>query len=345
MNLDIAEVARSLELYNLGLKLQQEGREGRARLEFTREPFLRNREEVKRVVVAFGSYDPLSVAHESLFLKGLWAAEKHQEKSALDELLIVTTTHHFNKGVDLKKNAAIYDRIHAQEGFASCLGNVSLAFFNYPMFVDLLTTIEQKYPQASVYFVVGSDVLEKIISIPENEKRGKDTANILKQLFRQYFIVSEREVTYNNRPSRFLDAQILLEENPLLRPYTNRIIPINLRDDLNQDYPELDIPMKRVSSSLIREKRNRGEPVRQLEAVGISDFVDKRSLYLQDSLKYEAFVSARQMFADHFRELNTPIGNYIPYLMRLLYKMEEDPALQRDVIQAYSQGVFLPDKR
>ncbi|MFA6460837.1 MAG: hypothetical protein WCV90_01105 [Candidatus Woesearchaeota archaeon] len=338
-NLNVGEVARSIELYNLGIQLQEEAKKGNPILEFTREPFIRKREDVRRIVVAFGSYDPLSVAHEALFLHGLQASKKSIPfQSGLDELLIVTTTHHFEKGVDLQKNSAIYDRIHAQEGFASCTGKVSLAFFNYPMFVDLLPAVEQSYPNASVYFVVGADVLEKIVSVPENEKRGKDTAQILSQLFRQYFIVSEREVTYKDRPPRILTAQLLLEENPLLQPYASRIIPITL----DQEYPELEIPIEEVSSSLIRAKRSRGEEVHHLEAVGISEFVDKRGLYLQDNRSYEAFVSARQMYADHFRPLNASIGEYIEPLMGLLSEMESSKDLQDKVIAAYKDKIYLP---
>jgi nicotinic acid mononucleotide adenylyltransferase len=338
MTFDIAEVARSLELYNLAKDLVQEKERGNKVLEFTREAPRRRKRDVSRVVVAFGSYDPLSVAHEKLFLRGLETARASDEPGhTLDELLIVTSTHHFEKGVDLKKNAAIYDRIHAQEGFASCIGNVSLAFFNHPLFVDLLPSVEQCYsPQTKVYFVIGSDVLEKIVDVKENEKRGKDTAEVLQQLFKQYFIVSDREVNYRDRPSRHLDVPILLQENPLLQPYANRIIPITLEGE----YPNLEIPIDRVSSTLIRDGRSRGEDVSRLEAVGISGFVDKRDLYVQSSLRYEAFVCARQMFADYFRAKNQSIGAYINQLMTFLEEMNNSSTLQKIVIQCYSNQEF-----
>ncbi len=338
MNFDIAEVARSLELYNLARGLVKEKELGNKLLEFTREAPRRKRQDVARVVVAFGSYDPLSVAHEKLFLRGLEAAKvSDNQDRTLDELLIVTSTSHFEKSVDLHKNAAIYDRIHAQEGFASCIGNVSLAFFNYPMFVDLLPSVEQSYSiQTKVYFVVGADVLEKIVDVKENEKRGKDTAQILDSLFTQYFIVSEREVTYKDRASRELTAEILQGENPLLQPYADRIIPITLEGD----YPSLEIPIDRVSSSLIRDGRSRGEDVTRLEAVGISGFVNKRDLYVQNSLKYEAFVCARQMFADHYHTQGKPIGTYIVKLMGFLEEMNSSSTLQRLAIDWYARKEF-----
>ena len=70
-HLDISEVARSLQLFNLGLKLQEEAKLGKNILEHVRESYSRDRNDVSNLVVALGSYDPLSIAHESLFLRGL----------------------------------------------------------------------------------------------------------------------------------------------------------------------------------------------------------------------------------------------------------------------------------
>ncbi|MFC1698019.1 hypothetical protein ACFL1H_06775 [Nanoarchaeota archaeon] len=334
-SLDIAEVARSIELYKLGKFLQQNANKGIIDLEFTREPFLRNRKNINNVVVAFGSYDPLSRAHEALFLKGLNVI---REENNLDELLIVTSTSHFEKQVDLQKNSAIYDRVHALEGFASCQGNVSLAFFNNPFFVNLIPSLKEKYGNnTEIHFLVGIDVPMiyytfllpiHIVDPFSYLDNGLNADVILHELFKENFIVCERNVKVDQK-DEIQDINTLKETYSILKLYSDKIISINLR----ADYPGLKIPIQKVSSTLIRNKRNEGQKVRNLEAVGISDFVDKRSIYLEKNNKYEAFVCARQRFADE--NPNVPISNYIDELMVYLYELNNDENLRDTEIKKY----------
>src|SRR3989338_4133851 len=205
--LSISEVARSLEIQRVGTKLQEEAKKGKNLVEFIREPFLRQLEEVGRLVVALGSYDPLSKAHEALFLRGMGAAKNKPARTSLEELLIVTSTHHFEKKVDLRKNSAVYDRVHALEGFASCYGNVSLAFFNAPLFVTLAPLLQQKYgSDVSIYFVVGADLMDKIVDPQSYVCHDLSGEEALERLFNHSFIVCERSIpTANETPVVGLD--------------------------------------------------------------------------------------------------------------------------------------------
>ncbi len=333
--LNKAEVARSIELYLATQTLQRQAHRGEVHLELTKEPLFRKREDVARVVVAFGSYDPLTRAHEALFMRGLAAAQQvpaqHERTGSLDELLIVTSTVHFDKKPDWTKNAALYDRVHALEGFASCYGNVALGLFNRPFFADLVDGLTAVYSNAEIYFVLGVDVLEKVVDPVGYEKKGLDPAVMVEQSMRARYIVSERSMK-TDRGEKVITLNDLREKYPSLAHYQDRVIGI----DLHGEYEGLDIPIQEVSSTLIRTRRNNGDPVEHLEAVGISDFVDRRSMYLEDPSRYAAFVYARQRFADENK--GKPIATYIGALMEHLERMENDADLRtKEIRQAELQ--------
>jgi nicotinic acid mononucleotide adenylyltransferase len=339
--LDISEVARSIELFNLGREMQQKNKENKSCLEFIREPFLRNRKYVETLVVAFGSYDPLSRAHESLFLRGLDVARKEKnnennnknktkENSSLDELLIVTSTTHFDKKIDLTKNSTIYDRIHSLEGFASCYKNVSLALFNQPLFIDLAKAINEKYSSnVKIHFVVGSDVMEKIVDV-KNYDDYDEYKYVLTNLFENKFIVSQREID-TNEGKKIVGVDELIEKYSVLSNYKNNLIAINL----DGKYKGLKIPIEKVSSTLIRNKRSEQCNARSLEALGISDFIDKRDLYIKDNLSYAAFTSARERFA--IENSNKPLSSYIVKLMNYLNQLHTNTDLQKKEVENYTQ--------
>jgi len=328
-NLNLSEVARSLELYILSKNLSDAATNGQIILEFTKEPFLRNREDVKNVVVAFGSYDPLSIAHEELFLKGLEVIREEQSTKSLDELVIVTSTTHFEKKIDWQKNSAIYDRVHAQEGFASSYNNVSLAFFNNPYFIKLAPAIQNKYgPQTKIHFIVGADVMIKIVDANEYVKRGIDPNNMWTQIFKNKFIVSERSVKIDGHET-IIKLGDIIEKYPVLKKYSSQLIEVSLP----KEHDKLMIPIQDVSSTLIRTKRNNHEDATALEAVGISDFVDRRYIYLEKGDKYAAFVCARQRFADNNK--GKPIASYIGEVMQYLELLDNNSELRKKEINNY----------
>ncbi len=335
--LNKAEVARSIELYLATQRLQELGRQGTVRLELTKEPLFRERSEVDRVVVAFGSYDPLTRAHEALFMRGLEVARKISSQTgaerveraeiSLDELLVVTSTVHFDKKPDWTKNAALYDRVHALEGFASCYNNVALGLFNKPFFADLVDGIKATYGMgAEIYFVLGVDVMEKVVDPEGYRKKGIDPIEITRRSFGGKYLVSERSMKIAGETA-VVTLDDLRRKYVELETYADRVIPI----DLQGDYEGLNIPIQDVSSTLIRTRRNAGEPVEHLEAVGISDFVDRRSMYLEDPTRYAAFIYARQRFADENK--GKPIAAYIEPLMQHLALMEADSSMRTQEIR------------
>lgn len=322
--LDLSEVARSIEIYNMGKQLQAEAATGKSRLGFVREPFLRRREEVGNVVVVFGSFDPLSRAHEALFLRSLDIARQMPAQAPLTELLIVTPTTHFNKKIDYAINSSIYDRIHSLEGFASCYGNISLAIFNHPLYVALAPAVQCAYGNhVNVSFSLGVDVMEKIVDPKGYEGRDLVFDDVMHALFQHSFLVNEREM-----PSSGAAQQIIITlddlkiQYPHMQAYDGHLIATDIRGE----YAGLEVPIQHVSSTLIRHTRSAGENARSLVAVGIGDFVDRRSLYLQDPSHYQAFAYARERFADS--HTGQPIASYIETLMDHLRQLDVDPALR-----------------
>ncbi len=328
--LEKGEIARSLELYQLQQHLKQKATLDQIVLEFVREPFLRKKSEVGKVVIAFGSYDPLTKAHESLFLRGLDAVKDLPARTNLSELLIATSVVHFEKAVNLQKNSAIYDRIHAQEKFASCYGNVSLALFNDPYFVNLVNSCEQQYGHdVSLNFVVGTDVMEKIVDPEGYRIRGFDVNAVLPKLFKHRFIVAERSIKTKDHDKQIVTLEDLKKIYPALKQYESQLIPINLEGK----YKGLEIPIQEVSSTLVRKRRNDRKPVSNLEAAGISDFVDRRGIYLQNDAKYAAFCYARQRFVDEHP--NQPIATYLDELVTHLAELDRKPSLRAKEINDY----------
>ncbi len=326
---DVAEVVRSIELYLIGKKIHELGKQGVSKLVFTREPVFRKREDVGTLVVAAGSYDPLSVAHVSLFREGLRAARESSNAEGLEETLILTSTAHFEKDINLRENAAIYDRVHAQEGFARCEGNVSLGFFNKALFVEMAESVREAYPNTGIYFLVGTDVMQKVLDPMGYQRIGLDSTETQRRLFTgSKFVVSQRKIK-TLQGEKLVTLDDLQSMYPDSLQYSDRMISI----DLENGYDGLEIPIEAVSSTLIRQKRNVNENIRDLVAVGISQFVDKRSLYLRDSDRYAAFVCARQRFADQHKD--QPIASYIGELMAYLEKLDNAPELREKEVKEY----------
>jgi nicotinic acid mononucleotide adenylyltransferase len=324
MKIGLAELSRSIELYQLERKLRQQAIAGEVNIAFTKEPALRERSSVKRLVIAFGSYDPLSYAHELLFEQGIQVARQISGTDGIDELLIVTSVHHFNKQIDLKKNSTLYDRIHAQEGFASCFGNASLAYFNQPLFVTLAKTAKQKYVNAQCYFVMGTDVFEKIIDKKSYDSFGLNADAVLDELFEHRFIIANRATKDSVET-----AKDIIDKYNYAAKYSSNIFPTNL----NANTRSLEVPIENVSSTLIRTKRTDHQPVKNLLAVGLSDFVDNRFLYLENNFIYAAIVAARELYATKFSD--KPIGTYIDTLARDVDLIFEDKELAERIIKEY----------
>lgn len=314
MKLRTSDVARSLELYELVVQMQQKAEKNERDLVFAKEPN-RSKISVEKVVVAFGSFDPLTIVHSMMFQKAMEAIK--EKYKTINELLITVSTQHIEKQPDYRKNATIYDRIQSMECYATCQGNCSLTITNKPRFIELAEMIQQKYVKANINFLVGVDVLEKIAAPWCYDNSAEKMEKACEQLFKNKFIVANRNVVKDGHRIN-ITAEMVLEANPVLKKYAEKIMPVNFGiDEEVHGVKVLDI-----SSTMVREKKKAGQKISGLVANGIEEFVELRELYL-DNNHYEANVCARQMFADHARQKGLAIGNYIHTLMTYLHELND----------------------
>ena len=183
------------------------------------------------------------------------------------------------------------------------------------------------YTKVNIHFVLATDVLPKVIDKAGYETRGMDADKTLEELFENNFIVSERRVDGN-----LVTLDDLKGSNSYLNFNSEKLKAISL----DGKYARLKIPIKDVSSTLIRTKRIFGEDASNLVAVGISDFIDKRGLYLKNTMHYVAFTYARERFARE--NTGKPIATYIDKLMIHLNNLSLRKDLQEKEISMYAMS-------
>lgn len=332
MKLSMNDVTRSLELYEAVVSLQEKMKKNEKDIIFAKEPILRRKDRVEKVVVAFGSFDPLTVVHSMMLQKALQTIK--EKYKTIDELLITVSTQHIEKQPDYRKNATIYDRIQSMECYATCLGNCSLAIANIPRFVELAEIIQKKYVKAEIYFLAGTDVLEKIGASWCYDNSAEKMEQACEKLFKHRFIVANRNKTADDGKKENITAEKVIEANPVLKKYANNILPINFKEDEEVH----GVKVLDISSTMVREKRKTGQKITGLTANGIEEFLEMIELYLNNN-HYEATVCARQIFADYAREKGLVIEDYIHALMTYLRGLT-DSKFREMTIEKYKKRDF-----
>ncbi len=331
MNISSTELIRSLELYSLCIDLSEKRALNTKELLLVKEPNTRAKEDIGRVCVAFGSFDPLTIGHTQLFLAATDTARQHSPTPDKDELLIVTSTHHIEKRTDFQKNAALYDRIITQEPYAAHQEKTALALTNVAYFFELAPLVKQQYTRANLFFITGVDVLEKIAN-PSYYTSPQDCCAALDTVFQHTFLVSQRITSIDSSEQRLIDVPQVLNARPLLQKYQDHIIQLSVPQPQG-----ISIPLETMSSTQIRTLRHQGKPQRELEAFGTSDILDRYELY-QPSNTYEACVWARQMFVQHHRSKGTNPQEYATTLERYLKLIPVNEPLCTHVITYGREG-------
>ena len=358
MNISKVELELFLELYNETTRLKNDAIRGTKKLVFEMGPSLPSGSPV---VVVMGSFDPLTIAHHQYFNQGIeWATERHHKQS---ELLIVSSVHHVDKKVDYSKNASIEDRVLMLEDYSYTRGSVSIALANVALFRDLAPLVENAYQRGTpICFLTGADVMEKIVDLSYYPKGIQDLQNALNTLFAYHFIVAPRKVSYNMstyplRQPRLLTPEIIIDENPMLKQYKNQIHNLALSKSKRSDTGSnagsdeglgegldggsdagsdkgLDSNrlLEEVSATRIRELRGQGKSSRDLDAPGISHFLDNRHLYENNDV-YTSFVAACHFSAEIGRRRSASVQSYSGGLHIFLKQLEADPVIRTQVIE------------
>ncbi len=322
MKYTIKDVWRSLELYNSISSLREEKE---ARLELIKDVADIPKKQVSKLVVASGSYDPLTIAHSALFQKSLDAVrDLPSRRAGLEQLLILTPINHVHKKVDLSKNSALQERYGMTVDFAAGKANVAVGMVNTGLFVNFVPLLEGIYgKEVDIYFVCGTDLMQKIADPVFYNTDLDATRKALYNLFAHRFIVTERSVEGRN-----LDASTVIAETPLLKPYEERILKLSgVTEQSGTD-------LRNVSSTLVRNLVKEGKSFEHLIAdVSVVSTIKNLELY-KESNSYHAFVCAVQSFADLNK--GKKIDNYFGVLITFLALLDEDEELREKIISLYN---------
>lgn len=299
------DVRKSLELYN-SIRSLIDMREHK--LELIKDVADIPKQDVSKLIVASGSYDPLTIAHSALFRKSIDVVkELPSRRNGLEQLLILTSINHVHKKIDLSKNSALQERYCMSVDFAEGKQNVAVGMINTGLFVDFIPQLESVYGKdVDIYFVCGTDLLQKIADPVFYDNDLNATKSALYRLFNHHFIVVERVVN-----GKTLDASEVISETPFLKPYEERIINLNFGAA-----EQNGLDLRTVSSTMVRNLVKAGKSFEHLIAdTSVVDTIKNLELYLENN-NYESFVCAIQSFSDSNK--GKRIDDYFEKLMSAL---------------------------
>ncbi|MBI5066334.1 hypothetical protein HZA97_08930 [Candidatus Woesearchaeota archaeon] len=323
MKYTINEVWKSLELYNLINSMREEKE---ARLELVKDVSDIPKNRVSKLVVASGSYDPLTIAHSSLFFRSLEIAKKlPSRRPGIEQLLILTSINHIHKKSDISKNSSLQERYRMTVDFAEGKPNVAVGMVNRGLFVDFVPLLEQVYGKnVDIYFVCGTDLMQKIADPAFYHNDYTETKKALYDLFSHRFLVSERTVD-----DKLLGVKETIAKSPFLKPYKNRIIEL-----LFEKNEMFGIKLGDISSTLVRNSVKEGKDFEHFIAdTSVVNTIKNLELYGKNN-NYQAFVCAIQAFADINR--GKKAEEYFGELINYLSLLENDEELRRKTIQFYN---------
>ena len=196
-----------------------------------------------RLGVLGGAYNPITRAH-------LLLARYSREQGKLDEIIFVLPKILPNKPL---VGASVEQRLEMMRLGTSDIPYISLGVCSHGLFLEICTALQQIYPQKlEIFFITGRDAAERILKWPYD-----DPAATLARMFTCFqLLVFERQ------------GKLELPENSLIQQYSNRIHPLETKDNLD-----------RVSSTEVRQRIRTGRPLEDLIPATVADFISKQNLY------------------------------------------------------------------
>ncbi|MBI4147915.1 hypothetical protein HY490_01360 [Candidatus Woesearchaeota archaeon] len=239
-------------------------------LKVTTEP-LRSKDGVDSVCVAFGSFDPPTMAHVAIM-------QRAREALHTEEILAIESTRHVDKKVDVRQHSTLYDRAYMMEACAETVTNLAVAMTNVGLFVDLLPQVNAVYKHADVSFVMGVDVLEKLADT-KYYTSADERDSALKLLCTHRIAVSDRDVgtveTVNDVVARV----------PALQPHADSFVRV-----------EQPRSLLGLSATTVRSNRRQGLSIADMVPPAVADIVQRWALY-EDNDRYARFVAVREEYA------------------------------------------------
>lgn len=196
-----------------------------------------------RLGVLGGSYNPITLAHLAIADAAVAEMRLHEVLFCLPQV----PPHKRIFGASLEQRLemmqlAVRDRPYATVGLCS-----------HGLFLDIERALRREYTsETEVLFITGRDAAERILTWEYD-----DTERALGEMFSAFqFIVCDREGAF------------VMPDDPRLIPYHDRIHHFATPDGLDH-----------ISSTAIRERLQRRQPIDDLVPAAVGDFIRQRGLY------------------------------------------------------------------
>jgi nicotinate-nucleotide adenylyltransferase len=200
-------------------------------------------QEAGRLGVLGGAYNPITLAHVAIADAAVAEMHLHEVLFCLPQV----PPHKTIFGASLEQRLdmmqlAVRDRPYAAVGLSS-----------HGLFLDIERALRRVYaPETEVFFITGRDAAERILTWEYD-----DTERVLSEMFNAFqFIVCDREGAF------------VMPDDPRLIPYHNRIHHFAIPDGLDH-----------ISSTAIRDRLQRGQPIDDLVPDAVADFIRQQGLY------------------------------------------------------------------
>jgi nicotinamide-nucleotide amidase len=172
-----------------------------------------------------------------------------------DEVVVMLDIYHADKSVE---EASLEERMEMLRIAFDGVPNLSIGISSKGLFVEKLDLIREVWKSEKITFLVGMDTMVRILS----PAFYQDPDLALKKLFENSgFIVAERKDMDEKKIE-----EIFRERN--LEKYLNKIKVLKTPSSL-----------KDISSTEVRERIKRNEPVSDLLLQGVEEFIRERKLY------------------------------------------------------------------
>lgn len=196
-----------------------------------------------RLGVLGGAYNPITLAHLAIADAAVAAMHLHEVLFCLPQV----PPHKEIFGASLEQRLemmqlAVHDRPYATVGLCS-----------HGLFLDIERSLRRVYaPETEVFFITGRDAAERNLTWEYD-----DTKRVLSEMFSAFqYIVCDREGAF------------VMPDDPRLIPYHDRIHHFAIPDGLDH-----------ISSTAIRDRLQRGQPIDDLVPAAVADFIGQHDLY------------------------------------------------------------------
>jgi nicotinate-nucleotide adenylyltransferase len=200
--------------------------------------------EVKRIGIMGGTFDPLHYGH-------LVAAEMARNEFRLEKVIFIPTGNPPHKmGREITNPEARFQmvKLATEDNLSFGVSRIEIERIGHSYTVDTLRELHQLYPEHEIYFITGSDAFREIFT-------WKDFESALELC---HFIGA-------SRPG--FDAEEFMQ-------------------DLQAAHPEfftrmhlLEVPALAISSTDIRSRVRKNQPIRYLLPEAVRLYIERESLY------------------------------------------------------------------